>query len=335
MQPITLRRLSIAAVLLLSLIACWMAREFSPGRSVIAVDYNVFWEAANSKHPYELGAHSIPYPPTALIWLRPLAYVDFWTGYALWTLISLIAFALTGWRLFPGKIMALSIVSPIVVRSAMFGQTPLLLTSALFLGFSAGPIATGIAVGLVAGIKPQLVFLAPLVFIARREWRVIAAAVATLAASIVVELAYFGSVYWSDWIAMLPRFHQTLVDDQVLINCTSLSGLAEGYGLPFMPIFVATLLIASYLAYKLAPRLEGGTLLGLIVACSAVAAPYSLPHDVVALVPLAGAIIMAEPRLASVPAVMFFTWASPFLATLTSIALAFRSLGARQPTISA
>ena len=183
-----------------------------------------------------------------------------------------------------------------------------------------------ISTGLVAGIKPQLVFLAPLVFIARREWQVIAAAAAMFAASVIFELAYFGPAYWTDWVAMLPRFHQTLVDDHVLINCISLGGLAEGYGLPFLPVFVATLLFAAFLAYRAAPRLEGGELLGLIVGCSAVAAPYSLPHDVVALVPIAGAIILGRARLESIPAITLFTWASPLFATLSSMALALRSL---------
>ena len=335
LQSVSLRRLSVGAVILVSLVGCWLAREFPGGTSVIAVDYKVFWNAANSPHPYALGAYSIPYPPTALIWFQPLAHVDFWLGFALWVALSLVTFTVAGLRLFPGRVMALSLISPIVFRGAMLGQTPLLLTAALFLGFSGGSIAAGFAVGLVAGIKPQLVFLAPLVFVARRDWRAIIAAAAALLLSVLIELAYFGQAFWSAWIAMLPRFHQTLVNDKVFTSCISFGGLAEGNGLPFLPIFVAPLLLASYLAFRLAPRFEGGTLLGLVVGCSPVAAPYSLPHDVVALVPVAGGIILAKPRLASFPAIMFFTWASPFLATLTSIALAFRSLGARQPTISA
>lgn len=334
MQPV-LRRVNIAAVVLVALMGDWIGRQFPGGATAVAFDYEVFWRAANSLHPYAEGPRSIPYPPTALIWLRPLAQVDFWTGYAIWVGLSLTLFAVAAWRLFPARVVLFSLVSPIVVRCAILGQTPLLLTAALFLGFSGGSIATGIAIGLVGSIKPQLVFLAPIVLVARRDWRAIVAAAAALALSVIVELACFGLAIWPDWIAMLPRFHQTLVDEQVFGSCISFGGLAEGNGLPFLPIFLATLLVASYLAYRLAPRLEGGQLLGLMVACSAVAAPYSLPHDVVALVPLAGLIILGKPRLASFPAVMFFTWASPFLATLTSIALAFRSLGARQPTISA
>lgn len=249
-----LRRLSVAAVVLVSLAACSMAREFPSGKSVLAVDFRVFWDAANSSHPYALGAYSVPYPPTALIWFQPLAYLDFWTGYALWASVALVAFALTGWRLFPGTVMVLRTISPIVVRGAMLGQTPLLLTTALFLGFSIGTIAPGIAIGLVAGIKPQIVFLAPLVFLARREWRVIAAAAATISATVIIELVYFGPALWANWVAMLPRFHQTLVDDQVLKNCISFGGLAEGYGIPCVPIFLATLGAAAYLAYRLAPK---------------------------------------------------------------------------------
>ena len=153
------------------------------------------------------------YPPTTLPFLVPFALVPFWPAYALWTIAGAVAFWTAARRLTSGWIATLSVFSPAGVLVLILGQTSFMVGAAILWSLALlreRPILSGALMAVAAAIKPQSAILAPVAFIAARNWRALIAAGCTWLVIAFVSLA-FGPRLWLDWIEDLPSFHEILV----------------------------------------------------------------------------------------------------------------------------
>ncbi|WP_372786895.1 glycosyltransferase family 87 protein [Phenylobacterium sp.] len=183
--------------------------------SPLRADFGSFWAAHHVASAYDTAALSrflhvthayFPYPPTFLMLTMPLAWVSVSVGYVAWCGLSAAAIVASLRRLLAPAVM----VFPIVLLSEVNGQTSLIMGACLFAAatLERRPILAGALLGLAACIKPQVVVLAPLVFLAAGQWRVLASAMVTGLVLCLAATLVYGVGAWTDWLASLPGFLQ-------------------------------------------------------------------------------------------------------------------------------
>jgi hypothetical protein len=185
-----------------------------------APDFTVFWAAAthafgpvydsNFISPLQNappGPRPFANPPTFLLLLLPVGLLPFKLAYVAWVSVSVAAYFAAGLRL--TKFAWLAVFSPTFLFVALIGQTTLLAGSLAVLGLALAKqrsVFAGIALGIAACIKPQLVILAPLALILLKDVRAILAAGLTALTLVLAATAMFGIAIWSDWIQSLAGF---------------------------------------------------------------------------------------------------------------------------------
>ena len=250
-------------------------------------DFEVFWKAV--RRPLaELYAPDpkapFVYPPSAILFFAPLKYFARDGAYLAWILLSFAALAAATRRVQP-QVLALMLITPMVVRCAFLGQNTMLLGAALIVAATRGGIVGGLLIGTVACIKPQLVLMAPLILLVRRDWHGLSGASAAAIFWLSASLLVFGVQPWSDWVGAFPSFHQVLVDRDLLWIVISPAGTAERFGLPPLPFLLIGIAIAALAVVRAAPRVQGFELAALSVMASVLAAPYATLQDLLAALP--------------------------------------------------
>ena len=294
---------------------------FNPWR----IDFHVFWQAA-SRDASELYISSnapFVYPPTAIVFFKPLALLDFATGYLVWTILSASLFAIIVTRQLGWRVALLSFFSAAALQGLVLGQTPMLLSAALLFAIALPGFACGVIFGVVAAIKPQILMLAPLAFIVRKDWRSLAGMVVGLLGCIAVELALYGPQLWLDWINSIPAFRQSLFRTNVTEKVITPYGSADHLGINPIPFLAVSAALAVAALIVLAKRIEGIYLVAAIIGASILASPYALLHDTIALVPASIAFIIAHPRLKALPAIGIFSGCLVGVSLVVAAALQF------------
>ena len=147
-------------------------------REAIGNDFGVYWRAANEPvtAAYLPRLHNpFPYPPTMLLWIQPLALVSKWPAFVAWSGLSLVVFLAACRRYLDGRTILLALVSPAMFHCIATGQVSAALAGLLIYALSTPHRArAGIALAVIASIKPQLVLAAPLYLLVTRDWRAIA-----------------------------------------------------------------------------------------------------------------------------------------------------------------
>jgi alpha-1,2-mannosyltransferase len=163
----------------------------------------------------EIDAH----PPTAVLLALPLAGLSYRQAHLAWGLLSLLAFALSGWlilrqlklrppswAIFPG--IALLLVHPVLIQFHL-GQLNLLLLLLITGSWAAGRSdragLAGALVGLATAIKlyPGLLLFH---FACQRQWKSLVAGVTALAGITLATMSVLGvDAYRSYWCDVLPR----------------------------------------------------------------------------------------------------------------------------------
>lgn len=277
------------------------------GWGPLTADYRVFWEAA--RLPVEqiyFAPKPFVYPPPAIPLFKTIALIQFWPGFVLWTVVSASAFYLAASRLTDRRIALLSMLSVASVQNLILGQTAMLLGAAILAAFTMPAIAGGVILGIVAVVKPQLLVMAPLALLVRRDWPMLQGAAVGSIGAIIASLALFGIQPWFDWVDGLPRFHQALIDMDVLLSAITPAAKAERLGLDPLVFLALGIFLATATVTLLARRLEGANLVALIVGTGTLAVPYALPHDIIALVPACIAYIIVRPGFKALPAMLVF-----------------------------
>lgn len=261
------------------------------------------------------------YPPSVMLVAAPFGQLPYLPALILWTLIGPMVFtaALLGWTRDRRLILA-ALLCPAAVFGLISGQL-FYLCAALILTVlrlrHVRPIAAGALLGLLT-IKPQLGLFFPLLLIAERNWRAIAAAALVSGVIVLLTSLIWGSATWAAYVELgMPTQSRVLSDPEVL-------------GAPFMPtIFMnlrtvgvpvplaytaqAIAALAAALAILWAfsrPRLTQRDGASLFLAAAVAGTPYLLSYDTLA---LATAVLLASPRGTTGRLLTLAAWSLPLL----------------------
>jgi len=144
--------------------------------------------------------HFWSYPPPALFLVAPLGLTGYFTGFALWSLGGMAALYLA-LRLWPepGWVRWMILLCPAVPTDIALGQNGAY-TAALLIGglmlMERRPQWAGVQFGLLI-FKPQIGVLLPVTVLARRHWKVLAAAAVTAVVVLLASLLVFGPGAWT------------------------------------------------------------------------------------------------------------------------------------------
>jgi len=280
---------------------------YSEARLFAASGGSRLYDLSAQKHAQDLvSAHwpghfaLLPYvqPPYYTVVIAPLAAFDYRTAYYLWAAIGILLAAATLallMRVFHGSTFYKAVLCALVAGyfplfvTLLQGQSDLVMLLPLagaYLAWTKGRLGwAGILAGL-ALVKPQLLLLLPVLFLARHAWRALAGMGAVAAALAAASLLISGPKAVADYVQLLVQW--AVHPDQARLTAEtvySLRGLLEqlpGGRLPALGL-LALLLLLTGLALSWRPdrpRLD----FALAVAGSVVLSPFQNLHDLVLLI---------------------------------------------------
>lgn len=253
-----------------------------------ATDFSVYWRAANE--PLSMAylprdELPFPYPPTMLLWIAPLALVPMWSAFTVWVAGSALAFWLACRKYLTPAASTLAILSPPLVNGLGTGQVSAMIAAVMLWACgTSNRIAAGAALAVAASIKPQLVIMAPLLWVFNRDGKAFLAAVAVFCLILAASLYAYGLDTWFVWANSLDNFRHVLHAERVLGVAVSPAAAAENYGLPALPAMILGGLLGAWLVFHC--RKSGPLAQSAALACgSLLAAPYALTYDLAAVIP--------------------------------------------------
>jgi hypothetical protein len=251
------------------------------------VDFTVIWTAAQAPRSLVYAPSLLPFanPPSALLLFKPLGVLAKIPAHFLFIGISAAIFGLAATRLHGVRAAAASFLTPAAYKSIILGQSSLLLGGVLLAGAQMPSLLMGGLFGLVAMVKPQLVLLAPLAFIVRRDWAALGGMALSCLALFIASLVLFGSQLWVDWLQSMPAFRQSVMAGTSLSFVIAPAGRAAFLGLPELPFLLGGIVLGCATIILAARRSEREMLVALIVGTSLLASPYAHIHDTIALIP--------------------------------------------------
>lgn len=267
-------------VLLFALVValvCDAGLIFIGWRFGLGPDFAVFWRAVRSSEPYAYSAHPFGSPPPALLLLSPLRLLPLWPAYVLVSAGGLVAFLWAAWRLY-GRVSLLALVSPAAMFAFIAGQLSFIVAAMVFGAFLAGPVVSGVLLGLAVWLKPQMAFLAPLLLLLTKRGESLLYFCVTFVAGALIATQVFGPGVWSQWVAGT----QNLVSVAGGRGALAMAVSPASYGIP-----LALCLVLGSGALYLSRDLPKPKQAAMLVACSLLASPYALSYDLVAIGPLA------------------------------------------------
>lgn len=279
----------------------------------LGLDFNVFWRAGHTP----LGQIYAPnpfdpfiYPPPSLLWVLPIGQLPFWPALLLWWALSLSTYGYAArsntWLLF---------ASPIVIQCLIFGQTSLVLAAVALVAARREGWKRGALLGLVFSTKPQLVLLAPLVLVARKDWRGLGGLVAVGVAEVAISAILFGPHIWVDWFNALAPFRATVERNDLWGVMITPFAYAMRAGINPWPVFVIGVALALFTAVR-----SKGDLVETACLTSLLATPYAVANDLAVLLPFAIARLTERDIIGKSWAVLIYTTA------LAPIALALGAI---------
>lgn len=261
----------------------WFAAE-----NLIATDFSVYHRAANEPLSQVYAPRDelpFPYAPTMLLWIAPLAIIPLWLAFVLWVSASAAALWFACRRHLDAKQAALVVFSPPLINGLATGQVSALLAALLLWSCSTRDrLSAGIALGVIASVKPQLVIMAPLFLLLRRDWQAVAAAALAFLVVVILALLAFGAGPWFDWVESLDNFRRVLRSENVLSVAATPAAVAERFHLPPLPFWLVGVALGVWLvaACRNADPLKQCAAIG---AGSLLAAPYALTYDLAPVIP--------------------------------------------------
>jgi hypothetical protein len=209
------------------------------------------------------------YPPTALLFLKPLGLLGFWPALTLVVVGSAALFVVASRRI--GADWRVLLVPPVLLV-AVVGQLTLLVGGLVMLGLTLSPLWAGVAFGIAGAIKPQTLVLLPLALLVERNFKAFAVTGLTAAVLMLASLATGAS--WGAWLDALPRF-QALVAADPALTAREIAPYAR-FGLAGLVVAAGPSLVAVWFAFRTKDSaLKSLALLGGAVAVS----PYAMSYD--------------------------------------------------------
>lgn len=190
-------------------------------------------ELAAQRVPAAAGIRYLPlYPPQVSIFFAPFARLPYPWALAFWLTVSSLLYSLgcwVVWRACPGlrdhvpTVLILALAYPALWHLIAWGQTSALALVCFTLAFFAlrgrRDFLAGLALGCLI-FKPQLGLAAAIVFLLTLRWKIIAGALVSAAAELILAWLYYGPAPLREWMRVLlnvrrvlpllePRLYQT------------------------------------------------------------------------------------------------------------------------------
>jgi len=279
-----------------------------------ALDFGVFWRAAQT--PASEVYRPDPwlpfvYPPTAIPWLRPLALLPFWPAFALWSALSVALFFVAA----KSRAWWLIALSPGLIECVTFGQTSLFVGALLLFACTRRGWQMGVLLAVAFSLKPQMLVMAPLILLVRRDWPALAGGALCGLALLLFTCAQYGPGIWLAWLRAMPGFAQVIDHRNLYWATITPYGLAAWSGVPPVPVWIAC--AALSIAAVLRSACQWDNLAMPMVVTSILTVPYAVPHDLVAALPWCTAMLLRrDPDWRQAPAALLFS------ATMVPIAAA-------------
>lgn len=275
----------------------WML-QFTWDFGQVGTDFAVFWRAANSSTPYVPSREPFGSPPTALMFFQVFRLASPSVCLATFTAMGIAAFVWSSGRLYGRSAAVLGLLSPAAVHGLIAGQVSLIVASLVFAAFLSQASACGTLLAVAICVKPQMCFLAPLLFIITGRWSALVWFACTVVLLCALATAIFDPSIWIDWRGGVATLLKVAVDRGALW----LSVAPAGFGLPW--IFALPFAAASLYALRDEPP---STQAASLVAASILAAPYALTYDLVAAAPFAALVLLRQRGVNSWGAYLGFT----------------------------
>jgi hypothetical protein len=260
-------------------------------------DFESFWDAgkfALAGTPALAYGNTAPflYAPAFLLLLLPFAALAFPLAMALWSTVTLGLYAVVARGFAPRSHWLTVAFAPVYVIAAI-GQNGFV-TGALFLGGLAllhreKKFAAGLVLGCLI-LKPQLALMLPVAMLAGREWRVIAGAIVSALAVLLVGAIAFGPAASVAWLSHMPLFMQIARGGVVSWSkLDSIYAASRQAGLSEQVAFIihgTVALVAAVLVARLwssdAKPMAKAAVLG---TATMLASPYIYLYDALVLIP--------------------------------------------------
>ena len=253
-----------------------------------ATDFSVYWRTANEPLAMAYMPRDelpFPYAPTMLLWITPLSVLPMWPAFVLWVTFSAYWFAKTCRVHLSVNETWLVMAGPVLINGLGTGQMAAVLAAILLWSCTTkNRLAAGLGLAVIASIKPQLVLLAPLFLLARRDWLGLGSAALGFLALVLASIFAFGAPVWFEWLSSLNNFHRVLIEQSVLGVGATPAAAAEHWHLPPLPFLLGGFAFGSWLVVKcrnLGPLETSAA----IATGSLMSAPYALTYDLAAIVP--------------------------------------------------
>lgn len=308
-------------------------------------DFAILWAAPQLPAPYDYSAvgrllqwggddppATFVYPPSAL----PL--------FALFAEFELAA-ALTGWAALSGAALALSsrsrwaplfIFTPPVLWALPGGQTSVMMGALAFGALKSlhQPLLGGVLLGVALSVKPQLVFLIPVVLLLTGQWQVLVAAVLTFSLMTLGSALLFGWEQWIIWLTSLPDYlllHENNPDLRSNEIAFGLAGWVRGFAL----------IVGATLTWRAARDYDPVAVFVLAICTALIVSPHAMGYEFAVLSPVYARLMAERGWSASaillVILVPFLVWAFgsallPYMPRLTAIVCLMAAIVADRQT---
>ncbi len=269
----------------------WTAGRFALGDASRVYDSEALTAAQSWAIDPSHGPRPFPYPPTALLLFIPFGLMPFWAAYWIWIGMGLAAFWSAVRRVATGWAVPLSLASPHAVLVCILGQTTLVVGSIVIWSLTLlekRPLLAGALIGIAAGLKPQVVVLAPVALVSANHWRALGMSVVALLVFMLATLP-FGPGVWLEWFQALGSLPEDVeVHGLNPLGATPwMAGRVLGFDpadlllLQVVEVFVAIALVWSAFKFR-----DLGLRLSALIFGSFLASPYAMRYDLATLAPV-------------------------------------------------
>ncbi len=230
-----------------------------------------------------------PYPPHALVFFLPLAFLPYVWAFATWMIGLWVLYALVAARGDTKTYCALALlIAPSTVLTVTMGQNGFL-SAILFVGgmnlLWRAPIWAGILFGLLT-FKPQLGLLIPVALLAGCHWRAVASASATAVVLLGGSLIVLGAETWELYLSTTVPFQRFIMEQWTgaltqMVPSPFMAarlldlGVPLGYAVQALSLLAAAAGVAWAFRGRVEPELQTATLL----VATFLATPYIFNYD--------------------------------------------------------
>lgn len=271
------------------------------GRAAFAADparyYDLptYWAAIEQVAGPDYPGQQWSYPPSLMLVAAPFGLMPYLPALAVWSLLGVGAF-IAAVRLWTRDrlIIAACVLAPAGLFGFISGQLAYLGAAAMLAVLrwrETRPMAAGVILGAMT-IKPQLALLLPVMLIATRNWRAIAAAGLTASALVGATAALWGVAVWRAWLQHGIASQAGVLSDGSLIVAPFMptafmnlrvAGLAMPAAQQAQVLLTLAAVAAVAAAFRRRPASGDMRANALLLSASVAATPYLMAYDLLAL----------------------------------------------------